>query len=498
MKKFLLLTLFILLFFIALFPRSVEVLNHNPIFGFDQGRDYLAVRSIVVDGKFTLIGAEIGAGSAGINGIFQGPFHYYFLAIPFIIFRGDPYGGLLLMFLLSIATVFFSLYFGKKMFGFFGGLMMALLVAVSPPLISQARFIWNSHQSSLFVLLSFYFTYYIREKKYKNIFLAAFFAGFIYNFEIAIAIPMCVAIFIYSVLIFRFKQLKQYFFMILGFVLAFLPMIMFEARHGFIGFRGLLNYILAPNRNSFPLDMGKQLMDHFNSFKYNFLGTFPGSPIPLWMLALIIILPAIYFLITEKNKLLKSFIFYLFILLVSSFFVFSFLKNAVWQFYLIELNFAYIVFFVYVIYSLFQRKAYYFLPIPLILSVIFLWQGTISAYKISKYDYSDYGGTEKMSGKLDAIDYIYKDAEGRSFGVFFFAPPIYTYPYDYLLVWYGKEKYSYLPYHEKKGTFYLLIEPDSARLWYKGWLETVIKTGQIIETKTLPSGFIIQKRFGEI
>lgn len=496
--KFLYVALFILLVFTALFPRSVEVLNHNPIFGFDQGRDYLAVKSIVIDKKLTLIGAEIGAGSAGINGVFQGPFHYYFLALPFVLLRGDPYGGLFLMFLLGLATIALTFYLGKKLFGFFGGLITALLVAISPPLISQSRFIWNSHPSSLFILLSFYFTYFIPKKGNWNIFLASFFAGFIYNFEIAIAVPMSLAIFVYLILVFRFRQLKQYFFMMLGFVLAFSPMFMFEARHGFVGFRGLFKYIFAGNGNGPAVDMGKQLIDHFNSFKFNFLGTFPSSPIPLWFLVIVIIFPTICFLITEKNKLLKSFIFYLFVLLIASLFVFSFLKNAVWQFYLIELNFVYVFFFVYVIYNLHRKKYYPALLASAIILAIFLWQGIISAYKTSIYDYYDYGGTAKMKGKLDALDYIYKDANGKPFGLFFFSPPIYTYPYDYLLDWYGRAKYNYVPYNEKKGVFYLLIEPDAQRLWYKGWLETVIKTGKVIETKTLPSGFIVQKRLAEI
>ena len=58
-----------------------------------------------------------------------------------------------------------------------------------------------------------------------------------------------------------------------------------------------------------------------------------------------------------------------------------------------------------------------------------------------------------------------------------------------------KNKYGYQPYQEKKGTFYLLMEPDPARpTSYKGWQETVIKTGKIIETRTLPSGLIVEKR----
>src|SRR3989338_5220902 len=95
-KKINLLNLWILLFFLGTIAlgvsfRSVEILSNNYLFGFDQGRDYLAVKSIIENGKLTLIGSEIGAGAAGFSGIFQGPFHYYFLVVPYILFNGSPY-----------------------------------------------------------------------------------------------------------------------------------------------------------------------------------------------------------------------------------------------------------------------------------------------------------------------------------------------------------------------------------------------------------------------
>ena len=76
-----------------------------------------------------------------------------------------------------------------------------------------------------------------------------------------------------------------------------------------------------------------------------------------------------------------------------------------------------------------------------------------------------------------------------------FTPAVVTDAYDYLLWWRSKTQYQYIPHSEKKGIVYLLIEPDSGKPWsYNGWLETVIKTGKVLDTKTFPSGFIVQKR----
>jgi len=121
--------------------------------------------------------------------------------------------------------------------------------------------------------------------------------------------------------------------------------------------------------------------------------------------------------------------------------------------------------------------------------------GLKNAIKVSTYDYSDYGGTAKLKGKMAAIDYIYKDATGKKFNLLVFTPPVYTYSYDYLLWWYGQRRYGFIPGNKKEGTFYLLIEKDPWQPWsYQGWLKTVVKSGKIIKTVTLPSGFIVQER----
>jgi hypothetical protein len=127
--------------------------------------------------------------------------------------------------------------------------------------------------------------------------------------------------------------------------------------------------------------------------------------------------------------------------------------------------------------------------------VVFVCLFANHTYTLYKNDFNDFGGVHKIKGKLEAIDYIYNDAKGERFGLYVFTPPVYTYAYDYLFWWYGGKKYNYVPPQEKKDIFYLLMEPDPSKPYsYNGWLETVIKTGSILETKELPSGFIIQKR----
>lgn len=493
---------FILLIFIliiGILPRSIEVINKNFIFGFDQGRDYLAVKNIVVDHKLTLIGSEVGAGAAGLNGIFQGPMYYYFLSIPFLITNGNPYSGVVLMFILSSLSIVFSYYLGEKLFGAMGGIVAALIIALSPMFIAQARFTWNSNPSTLFILLAIYFTYLGLKKDNKYIFLSSFFTAFVFNFQFAVSVPLSISVMLFYLFIVKLG-FKKYFILLLGSVVGYLPMLLFEVRHGFMATKGFVSYLLGPKEAGATfLPSQKIILEHLSAFFNAFIDVFQKNILSPYLLLLIILIPAIYFFIKEKDKNTKKFIGFLFLLFPVHFLVFLFFRNAVWVYYLIALNIAYILFFSYSVTNSLRTNnvilkiAYLgFISFVTIKSLFLL--GTVFAY-----DIKDYGGTAKIKGKVDAIDYIYNDARGSNFSLFIFSPPIYTYPYDYILWWHASKKYGYLPGNVKNGTFYSLIEKDNDKPWrHKGWLDTVIKDGLVIWQRELPSGFVVQKRVGEM
>lgn len=479
--------------------RAVEVINGNYLWGFDHGREYLMTKEIVVDHHLRLIGTPLGGGSAGIQGIFHGPLYYYFLAIPFILFSHDPYGGVVLMFIFGLGAICMGFLLGKKMLGLMGGLLVAALLSLSPPIIAQSRAIWSPFPSTFFVVLSLYFTFLINTTKGKKngiiIFLSAFFAAFVYNFELAIALPLSLGLLIYSIYLFKRKSIIRYLYLFSGFVFALLPMIFFEIRHNFMAVHGLLNYLFAshPPKNFSYLN---NLNDHFQLFLYNISDTFPHQQLfnPI-VLLVVIAISVVIIRRREKRKELKDFITYLLFLPFVTFFVLSFLRNAVYPYYLFHLNVVYILLISYCFYGFIKTKNKIGQLIILCVLLVLLISAIPTDLKMIRYDLTDYGGTAKIKGKEDALDYIYKDAQGKHFNLLVFSPPVYTYPYDYLEWWYGQKKYGYTLGNQKKGTFYLLMEPDPAKPWsYKGWLATVIKTGKVIKTVNLPSGFIVQKR----
>ena len=471
--------------------RAVEVISGNYLFGFDIGRDLLVARNIIENHKLTLIGAEIGSGSAGINGIFQGPGYYYLLAIPYVLFGGDPYGVILLMFLFGVATLVAVYWTVRRIFDQKTAVIALFLTAISPLIVSQSRFIWAPHPASLLLVLFLFFVYMIPKRPRLYAPLAVFAAGLTYHFEFAMTIPIVLALFIGLPFVFRVKDLRTYLYSLVSVTVAFLPLIAFEIRHGWMAVRSILDYSVPQG----PVGRDVWLLrisDHMGPYIANAKNSFPIEHgfMPDWSFTALTggLLIALFFLSR------RVFFRFLLLLLLTSYVILLFLNNIIWDYYLIHAHFIYMYVFAYSLINSYRRKRVVFAMLSIfLLSMI---ASSVWRMKINyTYDFYDLGGVEKISGKQTAIDYVYQDAGGQPFSAFTFMAPIYTYPYDYLFATYGKKKYGYAPGSEKKGLVYLIIEPDASKPWtYKGWLETVIVDGSIIKTETLSTGHIIQVR----
>ena len=83
--KVAIITAIAIIFLISTYLKLAPILNNNFPFTMDQARDMLDIREIAVGFHPVLIGP-----TTSINGVFLGPFYYYFNLIPFIISGGDP------------------------------------------------------------------------------------------------------------------------------------------------------------------------------------------------------------------------------------------------------------------------------------------------------------------------------------------------------------------------------------------------------------------------
>jgi len=497
MKKRIFFIVFILIVLLGFGLRAQEMISRNFLFLLDQGRDMMAVKGILYDNHITLIGP-----STSLRGIFQGPLWYYLLAFSTGIFGGDPWGGIVLMVGISVLTLLIIYFWMKKLFGEKAAIITLFLFTVSPEASAAATYAWNPHPMWLLVVVYIFAFYSVIYKTNRFNILLWPIIGLMFHFQTALAIFILLASIIYVFLFERKIVLNRNFAIGIGlFLLTFLPQTVFDMRHDFLMSRSALSLFTGSERGLF---VGGEksgylvlIKSHLDSLYENFKSSFINDGFAKYIPNLFIVLILSSILLAKKKTgvFLKKesefmlFVFRLLLIIILLTFIYPFplrywFLTGFQSFYLFLLG---------CILSklLADRLGKVFVILLFTILLFYSWQKINLLYFNPPND----GGAEKIKGKLSAIDYIYKDSRDKSYGLLIFTPAVYTYAYDYLIFWYGKKQYGYEPYRDKKGTFYLLIEPDHSKRWsYKGWLETVIKTGSVLKETTLPTGLIIQKR----
>lgn len=490
--------MFLSILIIGFLLRAQESLSRNFLFLLDQGRDMMAVKNIIFDHHLTLIGPN-----TSLQGVFQGPLWYYLLSIPTIILKGNPWGAILLMLLISMSVLIIAYLWAKKNFGSAAALVMTFLFAVSTEAAAAATYSWNPHPMWLLTLVYIICFYNLisNVKKFNLIIWPVI--GLMFNFETALAFFILISTFIYMV-IFNRRLIAARQFLIGVFLLAitFFPQILFDLRHDFLMTKSVLNVFLGHDRGLFVGGESAGYLNLINGHVWEVYNNFRSSFMRYGYLSylpdifLVLIVGSVIFIMFLKNKIFSekegNFIKALTSLLLIIIFLIVIYPFPIRYWFLTGFQSFYIVIVGLVLSKLLLNNIS---RIFLILLALLIFYYSVQRINILYFNQPDDGGTAKVSGKISALDYIYKDASGKPFNLLVFTPPVNTDAYDYLIWWYGREKYQYVPGNRKEGTFYLLMEVDPSKPWsYKGWMETVIKTGDVISTKTLPSGFIVQKR----
>ena len=145
-----------------------------------------------------------------------------------------------------------------------------------------------------------------------------------------IAAVVCISLLLYAVIVLRIKSRESYAFLAAGFLIGFLPMMLFELRHGFHGFMNIVGYIQKPalaHQRDF-------LLDHLQTIRYIFIDTFPKQIIVDSILGIgMIAFFFVYFLFQEKNRERKNILLFLSFLPIIVFLVFIPLKNSIYGHY---------------------------------------------------------------------------------------------------------------------------------------------------------------------
>lgn len=212
----------------------------------DEGRDTLVSWGIL-HGHFTLLGPRSSAAD-----FFYGPIYYYFIT-PFLwLFHYNPVGPAVFIALLGIATVWLVYKVGKEFFGSTGALVAAFLYAIAPQIVIYSRSSWNPNPLPFFSLLSLYLTYKGVEKRLlKLLFIVGILLGIAIQLHY-LALFLTVVIVLYVFIGFFINKIKDWLFlvkgyvlMLIGWIIGFSPFLAFEVRHGFPNTRTIIGFIFS-------------------------------------------------------------------------------------------------------------------------------------------------------------------------------------------------------------------------------------------------------------
>ncbi len=489
-KEYLFLSLIIIT---GAFLRFPGVITNSFAFTYDVGRDMLNLWNIAYVHKIPLIGQ-----TTGLEGIFYGPWWYYMLTPFFVIFRGDPQGIAFIMALVGILTIIIGFIFGKSIGGLFFGILFASLISVSPILISLSAQIWNPNVIPLFVVLVLLVLYKIysqsKKSKSKHYFLLGLLLAFNIDLEIVFGLLLFFGIMLSVVNIARKKlSFKSILSFILGLLVIFSPRIFFEFRHQFLMTKSFISFLSGGNSIDLSKFLAGILSNKFNIFFNEFNSTLASENKLLGMILILFILITLMSLYKKSEIIIQNFIKTSLIVILTFLVGTAFFSHDIWPHYLVGLPIFYILMFSLCLYLLYKKLSNCLAPVVMALIIFFINLNPLTAIgDLGKPIWE--GNAAVYRNQLAAVDYVYKNANGKKFKYVVYTPAIHDYSYRYLFTWYGPRKYHY-PSSKDGDLSYFILEPDFEHPFrLSNWLEDRKGDGKIIKSEEVKGGILVQTR----
>lgn len=432
---------FWLVFLSTFFIRLVTIKGGDFPFTIDQGRDMIDIRSIAVGHKLRLIGP-----TTSINGVYLGPFWYYFNLPAFVLGQGDPtsllvwqiffyhFVGLLIYFLLDR---------GGKDLGFF----LSLFYLIAPIGFTANRYSWNANAMPAFTalyLLLLYLTF-TKPTSRRVIFLGLT-SGLAFQIEAAFGVFFFP--FALLVLLVRTRNLRLHLLNLGAFLLTLAPQAIFELRHNFPLTHAFISEVSGTSHMlGVGMSLNARILDRLTALQTSLVNASHVRPhilLPIFIFSLI----AFIFLVVKKNldndhrrilKITAAF-------LIFSFFSYLFFPSALKNWYTFSWSVV-LALLLGVMISSFSHSKFTPLRFLAIAVMVFALLETYSA-QIGYAAASAFISSQNKSSlknSLQTIDWVYQHAGSQGFVAYSYLPSVYDYPYQYLYWWYGKNKYGYVP-----------------------------------------------------
>ncbi|MEK7497758.1 MAG: glycosyltransferase family 39 protein [Patescibacteria group bacterium] len=406
--------------------RIVPALNGNFFFTADQGRDAIYVREIIERRQIITKGPQ-----TTIAGVYTGPLWYYFLTIGYLIFAGNPFGGIFMIILLSLGVTALIMYFTAKRVSIQAGLLTGIIIQSSWFFYDTSRWAFNPFPMLfLTVLVIIFLTEFLITKKTKFYILTLVPVALSFNSNLASAMAIFIFYALFGLWAFSRKILTWKTYLLATFVPPAIFMI--------VAIKQLIG-VFSKTGGSLRIFSGFYFIPMAN----NFLRLLSQGVIPqngVVSLILIAILVFFYLRLKKKNQFISYFSTLTGILFVISYFWFSWNKG--WHdWHTIYLPTLIFVSLVLILLSFKNILA------SVVLSLVIISQLLVFVPRYSQYLQSS-NDPSILANQTKILDWIYKNSEENGFDVYtFMADSDFDYPYQYLFWWYGKGKYGIVPCH---------------------------------------------------
>ena len=240
-------TALLLILILATILRFINYFNRWGL-AYDQARDVIVATYALDNHVVPLIGPFSSAGA-----FVYGPQWFWILSLFISLYRNIIIVPWIVQTWLFIGIVYVMFLIGKELLNKNFGLILAFFTAISTAQIGQATNLTSPSMAGIFSIISIYF--FVRFVKYSKS-IDAFILGFLVATTVNIhfqAIGLLVILPIAFLL--GKRNIKQLAFLIIGFVIPFIPLMIFDLRTNFYESKNMLDYYLygqnrlyVPNR----------------------------------------------------------------------------------------------------------------------------------------------------------------------------------------------------------------------------------------------------------
>ena len=479
--------LFLVIILVSIPRRFLFPIHGLFAFNYDQGRDFLAVSKIIENKDIVLIGQ-----TTGIPGVFYGPWWYYFLTPILFLTNGDPQKVAVVFLIIGILTV--GLIFlllkiiTKNIYLAFG---VSFLTAFSQSWMLGSTNIWNPTLTPIFIMGLIYTIHKIFQNPNKiYYFLTGIFAALAADTTASFGVVLILSVLLLPLLYRKNFFKKEFLFVPLGILVIFAPRILFELKNNFLMTKALLRFFqTTPAFPNPPLsdrfsDRAVQLINLFSS-------VFTDGRINLSILfiSIFIIIGLIGFFTNKKEFFRDKLLFYVLLLLFSTFIFFVIYPQSVWEYYLVALPALWLILLAKVFshLSTFPQKVIG-TSLIIILIVINFQRSYLPPYNI---DWEGDSGTYKNSKEV--IDHLASESP-KNYSLYNFSPARFDYPMDYLMSWYIKNGKIKKPEDNRKIMYLTIRDASKKTDFLKDWyFDKTNEDDKLIYRKVFPGDIVLEK-----